>query len=235
MWATEYVPCETLTRTCACSSAAPTAVLRQAISKDAGRAEMDRWTKTQLPDVSWPFGDEVSDAMDTNVPLSGGRRRKLRSGSWWALQRVRTASMYSSLACGCRRSERIGGWEVNSAGPRAASMQSAQRERGKAATASTTPRLECGIRVKTSGSYQTAGTFSSGLNAKTLVQVSEDLVNDPNVLVSLTPTGPDVLGGLNRPNVRERWSQPTSASCEYTSQPLCAKVRHGPSLVSEQR
>ena len=145
MWATEFVPCETLTRTCACSSAAPTAVLRQAISKDAGREEVDRWTKTPLPDVSWPFGDEVSDAMDTGVPLSGGRRRKLRSGSWWALQRG--AYGLDVLVSGLRTLFDAEGANGSADGKSTAldharrACKSAQRERGKAATASTTPRF----------------------------------------------------------------------------------------------
>ena len=73
------------------------ALSQQAISKDAGHEEADRWRKPPLPDVRWPLGEnEVSDAMDTGVmpvlrvPLwtlwnGACGRQKLRSGCWWSL------------------------------------------------------------------------------------------------------------------------------------------------------
>ena len=71
----------------------------------------------------------------------------------------------------------------------------------------------CGIRVNTLGSNTTTGSEDASPGD------SEDAVTDLNVLVSLTPTGPDVLGGLfHGPDVRERWIQATNAPCQRASQ-----------------
>ena len=197
------------------------------------------WSKTPLPHATWPLGEnEVSDTKDTVVmplltvgPILGASSQAAFEVPAGSERSAYGLDVLVSELRTTRVEEGASGLdgEVNTTGPRTARRphEGGQRLGSGVWDSCENPGLQPNDwKLLPCCQWPDAGPGGS-----------EDTSSIQTFLVSLTPTGPDFLGGLfnNGPNGRERWNQPRDSLCEYACQPLHSKVRYGTSNITEQR